>query len=243
MGFRTHFFILATASIARVLLTLALASFVFGNVHTVAGWNLDRMILLTGSYSLVISLLSFLFETNMMRLSQLVNRGELDFVLIKPIDSQFYVSTRYVTLTEGPAIVVAMVMVLAGGARLELHPTAGDILAYATLISSAIVAFYALWFMTVTFVLWTGRIQNIAHLIEPFMGLARVPIDVFTGPLKPLFTFVLPIALIGTLPAKALLGLFEPAMIGYAIAFALGAAWLSHRFWNYSLTRYSSASS
>jgi hypothetical protein len=42
--------------------------------------------------------------------SALVNNGELDFVLIKPMSSQFLVSTRYVTFSELPAA--------AGGSRL-----------------------------------------------------------------------------------------------------------------------------
>jgi ABC-2 type transport system permease protein len=111
------------------------------------------------------------------------------------------------------------------------------------LVGSALVSLYAIWFMLVTLVLWTGRINNIAAVVEPFMGLARMPSDVYQGLAKPILTYVLPIAVIATLPSKALLGVVEPAMVPYQICLAAGLLWGSHRFWHYSLRRYTSASS
>jgi ABC-2 type transport system permease protein len=103
LEFRGHFLFLTVSNCLWAVLWLALATFIFGNVRSVAGWDLDRMILLTGTFQLVLSLTNFLFYANMLRLSELVNKGELDFVLIKPMSSQFLVSTRYVTFNELPA--------------------------------------------------------------------------------------------------------------------------------------------
>jgi ABC-2 type transport system permease protein len=103
LEFRGHFLSLTVSNCVWAVLWLAPATFIFGNVRSVAGWDLDRMILLTGTFQLVLSLTNFLFYANMLRLSELVNKGELDFVLIKPMSSQFLVSTRYVTFNELPA--------------------------------------------------------------------------------------------------------------------------------------------
>ena len=121
MGFRGHFFLLALSNAAWTVLSLAFAGFLFSNVRTVAGWDLDQMIVLTGTFSLVLGLLDAFFETNMARLSDQVNRGELDYVLIKPVDSQFYVSTRYLNFNEIPAVVIATLTVVAGIVRLGIH--------------------------------------------------------------------------------------------------------------------------
>ena len=66
----------------------------------------------------------------------------------------------------------------------------------------ALVSLYALWFMSVTLVLWTGRIQNISMVMGPIIEMARVPSDVFRGVAKPLMMYVLPVAAIATLPAQ-----------------------------------------
>jgi ABC-2 type transport system permease protein len=114
---------------------------------------------------------------------------------------------------------------------------------YLLLIVCALLSVYAVWFMTVTLALWTGRINNIASLMQPIIDLSRVPSDVFRGLVRPLITFAIPIALIATLPSKALLGVLEPAMAPYQLALTCALLWASHRFWNVSLKRYSSASS
>jgi len=48
---------------------------------------------------------------------------------------------------------------------------------------------------------------------------------------------------IATLPSKALLGVVEPGVLPFQIALTGVLLWLSHWFWQYSLRRYTSASS
>jgi viologen exporter family transport system permease protein len=243
LEFRGNFAFRTAANLSWAGLSMVLAGLVFGNVREVAGWDLDRMFILTGTFLLVESLTASLFEQNMSKLSELVNRGELDFVLIKPISSQFLVSTRYVKFSGLPNAIVALGYVLIGAGRTGLQPGPLEVGLYLLLVVCAVLSVYALWFMTVTFVLWTGRINNIAHLIAPFVDLARVPADVFRGSVGLLVTFAIPIALIGTLPTKALLGVLQPGMAPYQVGLTGALLWASHRFWTYSLRRYSSASS
>jgi ABC-2 type transport system permease protein len=243
LEYRGHFFFLAISNVAWVTLSLALMLFVFGNVRSIGDWDRERIVVLVGTYQLVVSVVFLLFDTNMQRLSELVNRGELDFVLVKPLSSQFMVSTRYVTFNQLPAAVVSAGYVGYGVSQLGEPPGPLAVASYLVLVVSAVVAFYALWFMSVTLTLWSGRINNIAFLIQPVMEMARVPADVFAGLFRPLFTFVIPIALIATVPTKALLGRLEPALAAYALAMAVGLAALSNRWWRFSLRRYASASS
>ncbi len=243
LEFRGHFILQVGSNLLWAFLSLTLASFIFRNVRAIGDWDLDRMVLLTGTFLLVMALTNFLFNANMVQLSLLVNRGDLDFVLVKPMSSQFLVSLRYVTFSELPATLVAAFYLISGVQRLNLQPGPLDVVIYLGLVASAIVCFYALWFMSVTLVLWTGRINNVAYLIMPIMDLGRVPTDVFSGPLRPFFTFVLPIALIATVPTRVLLGLLDPAVALYAPVLAAALLFLANRFWRVSLGRYSSASS
>lgn len=243
LEFRGHFVFLVLSNSLSALLSIMLAAFVFSNVRQVAGWDLDRMLVLTGTFLLVLSLLNFCFHDNMLKLSELINRGDLDFALMKPISGQFLVSMRYVTFSELPAVVVAVAYVLEGLRRVGARPGAWELVTYSALVLSAVVCFYALWFMSVTLSLWTGRINNIAYLALPVLDLARVPTDVYGGLVRPLVTFVIPVALIATLPSKVLLGLAEPATAAYGPVLAAVLLLASNRFWGYSLRRYSSASS
>ncbi|MFN0072927.1 MAG: ABC transporter permease [Chloroflexota bacterium] len=243
MGFRGHFFLLAFSNAAWTVLSVAFAGFLFTNVRSVAGWDLDRMIVLTGTFSLVLGLLDGLFETNMSRLSEQVNRGELDYVLMKPINSQFYVSTRYVNLNELPTVVISICTISTGLARLGTVPSLLDVGVYVLFVICAVATFYGLWFSTVTLALWSGRINNIAYLILPIADLARMPSDIYRGISRVIFTFIIPVTLISTVPAKALLGIVEPISLLYAICATVATTSFSHWFWHFSLRRYTSASS
>ena len=243
MAFRGHFILLMFSNAAWTILSIAFAGFLFTNVRSVAGWNLNSMIVLTGTFSLVLGILDGLFQTNMSKLSEQVNRGELDYVLIKPIDSQFYVSTRYVNLNEIPTVLIATLTVGTGVARTGLVPSPLDVVAYALLVACAVITFYGLWFATVTLALWSGRINNIAYLIMPITDMGRMPSDIYRGIFRVFFTFIVPVGLVSTVPAQALLGGFDPFMLLYALCASAIAVIFSRWFWRFSLSRYSSASS
>ena len=243
LEFRTSFALSAGSTMLWAVFSMVLAGLIFTNVRQVAGWDLDRMFILTGTFLIVEGLSAALFHRNMQRLSELVNKGELDFVLTRPISSQYLVSIRYVDFGDLPTAVVGVVYLFVGLGRLSLTPGPLEIGGYLLLVLCALLSLYAIWFMTVTLVLWTGRINNIAAMVEPFMGLARMPSDVYRGLAKPILTYALPVAAIATLPSKALLGILEPAVAPYQIGLAALLLWASHRFWHYSLRRYTSASS
>jgi ABC-2 type transport system permease protein len=138
---------------------------------------------------------------------------------------------------------VAAAYVLEAVRRLELRPSPFDLTAYVGLVLSGILSFYALWFMSVTLAVWAGRVNNIAFLIVPIMEMGRVPSDVFLGPFRVMFTFLIPIALVATIPSKALLGWLDPLTAVYAAGLTLALLVASSRFWSFSLRRYASASS
>src|SRR5205814_3915012 len=106
LEFRTSFLLSAGSTVLWAVFSMLLAGLVFSNVRQVAGWDLDRMFVLTGTFLIVEGLSAGLFQRNMQRLSEMVNKGELDFVLTRPISSQFLVSIRYVNFGDLPTAAV-----------------------------------------------------------------------------------------------------------------------------------------
>jgi ABC-2 type transport system permease protein len=243
LEFRSSFALSAGSTVLWAIFSMLLAGLIFTNVRQVAGWDLDRMFVLTGSFLIVEGLSSALFQRNMQRLSEMVNKGELDFVLIRPISSQFLVSIRYVDFGDVPTAIVGFGYVVIGLGRLGITPGPLEIASYLVLLMSALLSLYSLWFMAVTLVLWTGRINNISAIMPPFIELGRMPSDIYRGIVKPLLTYGLPIAAIATLPSQALLGILEASALPYQLLLTAVLLWASSRFWHYSLRRYTSASS
>lgn len=80
-------------------------------------------------------------------------------------------------------------------------------------------------------------------MLLPILDLGRGPTAVLAGLFRPFFTFVVPIALVANVPAKALLGLLEPPLLAYALGPALALLVAPNCFWPFSLRRSSGASS
>ena len=74
-------------------------------------------------------------------------------------------------------------------------------------------------------------------------SMARVPVDIYIDSIRALLTFVIPLAVAFTFPAKALLGLLNPTVIAISFLSSIIFLFASYRLWRFALTKYSSASS
>jgi ABC-2 type transport system permease protein len=216
---------------------------IYQHVEVVNGWTQQQVILLLAVYFLSDRIFDTLFEINFGNFVYLVNSGELDLVLTKPVSAQFVVSLRRISfsfllsLLAMLGLVVYLAVSFFGPIRLTQW------ILFVVLLISGVVISYSLWFMSLLPVFWWGRVENIHHLFRFFHQLTRIPLDI-TGPiLRPLLTYVLPLIFIVTVPAQSLLGIFNWPLLVFAVLVAIFLLWLSSRAWRFSLRHYGSASS
>ena len=87
------------------------------------------------------------------------------------------------------------------------------------------------------------RLDNLIYLFNSVFDAARWPASVFRGVWRVLFTFVVPLALMTTYPALALLGRLDAATAARALGGALAFVLLARAVWRRSIGHYRSASS
>jgi ABC-2 type transport system permease protein len=243
LEYRLSFTVWSIATICYTAVYVASIQIIFNHVQTIGGWRVEQMLVLAATVMIVDGIVESIFGENMNALSGLINRGELDFVLSKPVNTRFYVSTRQ--FDWDPLVQVA----LGGGVlwyaiSLLAEPVTwfGALLYLGMVICACLIA-YSLWFIIISVTFFVGRLNNVGHLYYNLIEASRVPTDVFRGALRLGLTFLLPVAFIATVPSQALLGLLSPAFALGAVAMTAGLLILSHLFWRLALTKYSSASS
>lgn len=225
------------------LLQIAFVDIIFLNVDAIGDWTANRMLVLMGTYTFVSNTTYALFWETLTSLSSLINTGELDLVLTKPMSAQFYVSVRRIAFMNLAPATFGVGIAAWGIVRLGIAPSFLDMLVYLVLCACGVATCYALWFSSVLGAFWAGRLQNAGAIFEPVVSMARVPTSSLASPLRLAFTFVLPLAFVGTVPAQALLGVAEPWHLPYAIGLAVTSVVASNRLWHRALRAYSSASS
>jgi ABC-2 type transport system permease protein len=210
---------------------------------TVAGWDRPSALVVIAWFVIIRGILEGAINPSLVDVVDRLRTGSFDYVLLKPADAQFLVSTsRFV---PWHLVDVLGGLALMGWAFSELGraPAAVDVAAAAGLLVAAVVAMYSLWILIVCAAFWVVRLDNLAYLLSAVFDAARWPVQVFRGAWRILFTFVIPLALMTTYPAMAVLGTLEPATALACLGGAAAMLLISRLAWRRALGNYTSASS
>ncbi len=216
---------------------------VFGHRPSVAGWTFDEALVVMGWFTLMKGVLEGAVNPSLASVVEHIRKGTLDFVLLKPADAQFLMSTakfepwRVVDLLGAGAIFAVAFH------RMGRLPGAADVLTGLALLLCGIAILYSLWILVVSAAFFVVKVDNLSFLFSSIFDAARWPITVFRGAWRALFTFVVPLALMTTFPAMALLGRLDLATTLGSIAGATLFALLARRVWLRAVGHYTSASS
>jgi ABC-2 type transport system permease protein len=243
MQYRVDFALDAVVEVLWALSALVPLFVVFGERASVAGWAFPEALLVVGWFTMLQGVLEGAINPSLLGIVEHVRRGTLDFVLLKPKDAQFLLSTSRFSPWKCANVGTALVMFVIAFARIERPPTPSDIIAATTLFLCAVAILYAFTILTVSASFFVVRIDNLTYLFSSVFDVARWPSSVFRGAVKFVFTFVLPFALMTTYPAEALLGRLPARVLFVSILCAclltLGARIVFQR----SVRHYTSASS
>lgn len=241
--YRANFFLLTLMSLGWGLVYIFLYVFIFAYIDKVGDWTYERSLILGATFLLVHALNGFLFGQNLKKIAQIIYSGDLDLILVKPISSQFYISLRQFYLRPFVRFILAWVVLGIVLTQTNIKVTLLSFLSYLFLLIISTIIVYSLWFMTCCSVFWIGNIENIYELFNPILRTTALPFDILPGVLKEIVFFVIPLVFITTIPAKVLFGLTSWPTVFYGIFIAGLLLFLSHKLWNFALSRYSSASS
>ena len=94
MAFRANYLLKITVEILWIVLLLLFYSTIFAKTTSVADWTENEYLFFLGCYYALDGLMETLFLTNFSEFAELVRKGDLDLILIQPIDEQFLVSCK-----------------------------------------------------------------------------------------------------------------------------------------------------
>jgi viologen exporter family transport system permease protein len=224
---------------ATALLTLALF---FHHTTALGGWSYWEIVVLLGVFNALSGVIESVLRPGIGQLADEVRSGELDLVLVKPVDAQGFVSFRRLDVWRITDVLLGLG--LAGYALVQLHrvPTAAQLAAFALTLAAAAIVVYAIWVTLMSLAFWFVSVENIAVLFDSVFEGARYPVSAYPGALRFLFVYLIPIAWTTTIPASALTGRLRPEIGVLSVLIAALVFALARALWRASLRRYSGAS-
>src|SRR6185503_3452862 len=120
MEYRANFLTSTLYSVGQLAGTLFTVNLLYSKGYQFAGWSRDASYLVVGLFTLMDGITTSALSPNLSRIITHVQRGTLDFILLKPLDAQVQLSTRNLTPWGFPNILFAIGLLLYAGVHLAL---------------------------------------------------------------------------------------------------------------------------
>ncbi|NIA22701.1 MAG: hypothetical protein GWP03_00815 [Proteobacteria bacterium] len=227
------------------LFTIIFFKIIYSHVSSIGGWNFYQTLYLIGINQIIIYIYQGLFLRNFSNFSLLVRKGELDHLLLKPIDLQFISTLRNIDIRAFFLLPFPIILIFYSTSHLQLNLSFSSYFLLLFLIFLGLLLRYIIGFFIVIFAIWMGNVSSLSALQNEFLKYAGYPASIYKGASAIIFTYIIPIVLIANLPAGVILGkLKNPAeMVIYTILFTLIVFFLVRIFFYKAIKYYSSASS
>jgi len=229
---------------------LVLFDLIYREVPLINDWNRAEYFGFMATGMLINSLVEMFFMSNCAQISELIRTGDLDYALVKPIDTQFLVSCERIELPMLCQVAMALGLLIYSVCSSGRTVQPLEIAIYLSLVIAAVTFFYSLMIALASTSIWFGRNQGLLDFWFYITIFARYPGSIYSGSptgevLRFAFSYVIPILLVVTVPARVLMAMvIEPnwltglTILASAVTFAAG-----RMVFHWSLRYYRSASS
>ena len=240
LEYRGNFVLAALSSIGNLAGSVFSLSLFYRGGGGFPGWTMDEGIIVLGLFTIFIGVVSTVLSPNLSRIVTHVEKGTLDFALLKPLDAQLQVSVRVLSPWGATDLLFGAGLVVYGASRSDVE--AGDALLALVPMASGVVILYGLWFLVATTSIWFVKIYNATEVLRGLLDAGRFPLAAYPAVYRFMFTFIFPVGFLTTVPAEVLLGRARVPFFLGSIVVAIVLFVLARLFWRYSLRSYTGAS-
>ena len=94
LEYKTNILIDLITAILSLIGSIFLLSIFFQNNASIGNWEFEEALIIQGIYTILNGITNTWFNPNLSEIVKHIREGTLDFVLLKPIDSQFFISLK-----------------------------------------------------------------------------------------------------------------------------------------------------
>lgn len=213
------------------------------HTKTISGWDVNDMRVFMGSLFFVDVLYMILLHENMDYLGSIVRKGDLDLYLTKPVNSQFMISFRKVSVSYLLNLLMISAYLVWAVMHLSRPVSVWQVLSFGMMIFFGLCICYALRFMFAALTVIVQDAGNIQFVWNQMYRLATRPDPIYPMFLRYLIFTFFPVAFFASVPSRILVEGLHWYFLVASPVFAVSLIWLSHLWWEKALRGYSSASS
>lgn len=227
-----------TGKLIRIGLWLIFLLAIKDKITLLAGYNIDQLIIFYLIFN-VFDLLGQIFYRGIYWYRNEIISGNFDFTLLKPLNPLFQVLVSHTDWLDIPALILTVIFLIIKLPAVSL----AEFLGFVMMGVIAMVLITAIHILVAAIGVLTTEVDHAIWIFRDLSQMARFPVDIYIEGVRFFLNFIIPIGLIFTVPAKALLGVLSWQWMLLTLVFAVIFYGAILKFWQYALKKYSSASS
>ncbi len=243
MEYRVNFLVWLAVDLGWGLADLYFYTILFQNVQSLGRWGISETLVVVGIFRVLMVPAWGWMTTSFEQLPKMIHSGQLDMLMTKPVDSQFMVSCNKFAFSLLSSAIVGPTLIWMGLAQRNIPISVAQVGVFILSLFATTFLMYAVFFLFMTACLFTERLNNIVYVFTSMFDMARYPKDIYGLIPQRIFTSILPVALMVSVPADILFGFTSPwyilQLLGLGVVFFI----VGRTVWLYGLRRYTSASS
>jgi ABC-2 type transport system permease protein len=243
LEFRLDFWFRTVMDAIYYAVNLAFFAVLYGHTESFGGMSLDQILVFTAGYLFSDGLYMTIFSSNTWQLAGLINRGDVDYYLVRPVSSLFFLSLREFAANSFVNLLMATGILVWALARYPGELAALEVAMYVVMLvlGCLVGAFFNLWFTIPTFWLHSGNgLRQVMMQLHPYM---ERPHQIFPGWLQRILLTALPLALVSSYPTWVLFSGVTVGKVAFFLAVLVATGAFTVLFWRMGVRNYASASS
>lgn len=215
----------------------------FLHTDSLGGLLPDQILIFVGSYLMMDALDMIFIGNNLWWLPSMVQKGDIDYYLTRPVSSRFFLCFRDIAASSVMNLFMAISIFSIGVTEYSTYIDWNSRALFALIM---LMSFYLLYNLRMFFIIpvfWLHSNRGLNDIYYSMRKTMERPSGIFSGLILKTLTSIIPFALVISYPVDVLLNGFEWKPFFYfttiTIIFHIGA----HYFWHWGLKNYSSASS
>ena len=243
LEYQINFVIELLCMIGTLTGSIFILSLFFSDGRQLGDWTWEAALVVQGVYTFLDGLTNAFLRPNLTEIVNYVREGTLDYVLLKPIDSQFWLSVKKFSFAGLPEIILGLSIVFWAAIQSGSSFTVVSLSEFIISLFIGFVILYSVWFIIAASSIWFVKTWNATEVLRALLAAGRYPISAYPVILRFIFTLVLPVAFLTTFPAEAILGELKYTILFFGLVLSSFFFILSRLFWEFALKHYTSASS
>jgi len=243
MEYKFNFLFGGVFELVWLLMYLVFINIIFINTGTIGGWNRYEIMLLTFQGGLTDAVFTFAIVPGLGMLPSLINTGNLDFYLLKPVNNRFILSTHDYDFPQIKNILFNILGIIFCIYKLNLSLSMKRILGYIILSVLGFIIIYCIMLILMSLGFWLLRLDVVMSIGSQLITIGNKPFSIYPNLIQKILIYILPILIAFNFPVLHLMD--SLSIFQYILAFFITLLWwgLAEIILRRGIKRYVSASS